>query len=115
MAKSDVLDELTPKERDGVRLRIARRRFSLTQRELGERAHCSTSLISQLETGRTTRPIKFAILSAIAGALHRSIADVFPDTMEYYHLIIADYLSYENKPEEDVDFEKLAKHASRCA
>lgn len=118
MDNHDVFDELTWKERDGLRLRALRRRYSLTQVELAERAGVSRGIVGQLELGRHFIPIKMASLSAIARALHHSPTDIFPDTMWHYHEAIVRYLNHENQPDDALDLEelvKLAENAKQCA
>lgn len=119
MNNHDVFDELTWKERDGLRLRALRRRHSLTQVELATRAGVSRSTVAQLELGRHVMPISIGALIAIAEALHHSPEKVFPDTIQYYHERVVEYFNHEDHPPDIVadleDVIKLAETAKQCA
>lgn len=63
----------------GQRLRAERTARALSLRELGERAHVSASLISQIETGRAQPSV--STLYALAGELSMSVDELlFPGT-----------------------------------
>lgn len=69
----------------GTRLRRIRRQQSRTLEEIAQRCDCTRSLLSKIETGKSTPPI--ATLSRIAQALGVEMAallgDTAPDTVTY--------------------------------
>jgi len=59
----------------GARLRAARRQKRLRLKDLAEKANCSMSMLSKIETERATPSLR--ILHRIAAALDTSIAELF--------------------------------------
>lgn len=59
----------------GARLRAARRQKRLRLKDVAEKANCSMSMLSKIETDRATPSLR--ILHRIAAALETSIAELF--------------------------------------